>query len=465
MSVGFRLPSRYEDLDEAFRGRLKPEHDLLAAVKTAFAAMKVSGGIRFLPVFGKSGSGKSCAAFELSTHLPETLVVPFPREAVEDSTAFSRFMDVEMPLLPAAKPLILVIDQYEEAASTRENIPSQFVERLSLLDRSAQARRPMLFLWLTTSQDFQRLLVQATTRNRRILVREDFSLSGPPREDWPGIIQETFEFHNVGKPLADLGVLVDELKEVARTEATLGLAIERVGLKVAEKEPSLQDISKYQVIMLWPVTDGTRIATVGSFTSVREGYRLDWNTWYRELSAEDQAQLPLQAFNRARLYFDVRLVPIAAADLHPLCGDLDDEDFQLQPSYLKRFEKSHFYSIVKGTWNAEKFSRLRERESERAEEARVWYADVTETPTALGKRIAKILRALDIQAEHEQPIESPHGTVRADVLAERPGATQDRVIIELKAYSPENTMPSSIRDAVRTTLRRHAHLAGFLPRQ
>ena len=87
MSV--RLPSRYEDLDTAFRGRLKPNHSLLAVAKAAFAAMEISGGIRFLPVFGESGSGKSSAALEIGTHLPDLHVEQLPRLAIENPGALS----------------------------------------------------------------------------------------------------------------------------------------------------------------------------------------------------------------------------------------------------------------------------------------------------------------------------------------------------------------------------------------
>ena len=80
-----RLPSRYEDLDTAFRGRLKPNQSLISIVKRAFASMEISGGIRFLPVFGQSGSGKTSAALEIGTHLPELYVEQLPREAVEDN--------------------------------------------------------------------------------------------------------------------------------------------------------------------------------------------------------------------------------------------------------------------------------------------------------------------------------------------------------------------------------------------
>ena len=93
-----RLPSRYEDLEPAFRGRLKPNRSLLSLVDQAFKSIEVSGGIRFLPIFGESGSGKTSAALEIGTHLPGVYVQQLPRNAIEDSsllTSTLRQMDDE----------------------------------------------------------------------------------------------------------------------------------------------------------------------------------------------------------------------------------------------------------------------------------------------------------------------------------------------------------------------------------
>ncbi len=217
--------------------------------------------------------------------------------------------------------------------------------------------------------------------------------------------------------------------------------------------------------MLWPVTDGLRITRVQQFTDPRQGYKLDWNSFYRQLNSDDQQQLPVKEYNRARLYFDMRLVPIAAADLHPLCRELERIDFEPGASYLDRFKNTHFYSIISGEWSAERYAPLRERESKRADEARDWYAGVTNSPTQLGRRIAKCLQMLDISADHEREVKSPHGKVRADVLIDRTPIVPPNIIVEIKAFSPENTMPSTICQAIQTTLKRHAQFAGFLQRQ
>lgn len=461
-----RLPSRYEDLDEGFRGRLRPIPALLELIQRARNGMSVNGGIRFVPIFGRSGSGKSSAAREIGTHMPEVSVLTLSRDDIESLEYLRQTLSRNVVRTPLAQVRVAVIDQYEEVVAAKEEVPSRFVEWLSLIDRDSEFNRHgWVFVWLTTSRAFRDLLVAATTRNRRVLLAKDFEISGPPKADWGAIIEDTFEFHNGGKPLADFGLLPADVHDAVVEADTIGATIESIGQGVGARFQALQDISAYQVVMLWPVTDGQRISTLLRFVDGREGYRLDWNAWYRELNEVDRLQLPLAAFNRARLYFDVRLVPVAAADLEKLCVDLDAEAVELHASYLERFAATHYHAIVAGSWDPGKYSPLRERESKRAENARKWYASVTAQPTKVGRRLAMVLQNLGLRAKHEEEIVTTHGRVRADVLSHRPGTTQTKVITELKVYSPENTMPSTIRDAVRTTLRRHAQLAGFLQRQ
>lgn len=426
--------------------------------------MQVSGGIRFLPMFGKSGTGKSSAAFELATHLPEARVVALSRQAIEDRSRLEAEVQSVRRSMSRDDLLIAVIDQYEEAVAERGAIPTAFVETLALLDRGELRSYPVLFIWLTTSQEFQRRLADATTRNRRILVSADFELLGPSHDTWPQIIEETFRFHNQDRDLADYELLEQDLRALAGSQDSLGDAIEAAGQRLFAYTRSLHDLSTYLVVILWPVTDGLRIQRIQQFTDARQGYKLEWNAWYRTLNSEDQRQLPLPEFNRARLYFDVRVVPVAAADLHSLCQDLANPTDPLHKTYLKRFEKTHFFSVVSGQWNPDVYSPLRERESQRAQAARTWYEGVTTNPVGLGKRIARILTELGQPAEHEQTVESPHGRVRADVLVRRASPNRT-VIVELKAYSAENTMPSTICGAIQQTLKRHAQFAGFLQRQ
>ena len=460
-----RLPSRYEDLDPAFRGRLRPNRPLVDLVQLANRSMSVSGGIRLLPIYGRSGSGKTSAARELSTHLPQTRVFELSRPAILSEATLLKEIREAHGQRAHPQLLIAVIDQYEENTQ-HSAVPSQFVERLSLFDRGELRERPILFLWLTTSWDFQRELVDATRRNTRMLLAPDFELVGPDQSEWADIVEETFAFHNHEQSLADFEVLHRDIEAEAYSSPTLGTTIERVGQRLIDPSSQLQDLSQYQVVMLWPVTDGLRISRVTAFANARDGYTLDWNAFYRALNEDDRRTLPLAEMNRARLYFDVRLVPIAAADLQALSANLDDPDFEPSQSYLSRFKKSHFFSIVNETWDPSAYAPLRERESERASKAREWYdAVATSHPTQLGRRIARCLTLLGLDAEHERSIKSPYANIRADVAVDRWRDSRSTCIVELKAFGAEGTMPSSIKDAIRTTLKRHAHFAGFLPRQ
>ena len=303
--------------------------------------MKVEGGVRFAPIFGESGSGKSSATIQLGTHLPAYEVKVLSAAALESTDALNAEIS-DHRYDPSGKPLIAVIDQFEETAAEKAAIPSNFVEKVALLDRSHKGR-PVLFLWLTTSRAFQEQLSAATSRNTRILVQGDFEVQGPARAEWPDIIKETFSFHNNEKDLADFEILDSDVKFIANEATTLGSAIGQVGRQLARYLAEPLDLSEFQVVMLWPVTDGLRIETLNRFASPRQGYRINWSTFVSQLNPRDRAELPLSELNKARLYFDVRLVPIAAADLQRVCGGIDNPSFKLSKSYLDRFASTHFF--------------------------------------------------------------------------------------------------------------------------
>ena len=458
-----RLPSRYEDLDAGFKGSLRPNENLIEKTKAAFKSIAVTGGIRFLPIFGLSGSGKSCATLELSTHLPEIDVVKLESAVIEDPSKLGSAFS-EKTFLENRKPLVAVVDQFEEAAKGREQIPTQFVEKLAALDASFK-ERPVLVIWLTTSEDFRDQLVAATKRRSRILVEASFEIVGPARSAWAEIISDTFSYHNSGRELADFEILDSTIDTIATDSETIGSAIEGVARKLADASPDLVDLSDYQVVMLWPVTDGQRIQTLNTFSSPRQGYKVNWYAFYNQLNSNDKKQLPLEGLNKARLYFDLRLVPIAAADLAGICTPLNQPPKDVIKSSIDRFQKTHLVSVIAGGHDAASFSPLRERsDSRRGRDALEWYKGATRNPVGIGKQIANALKSIGIQADHEQDVRSPYSTQRADVLVRR-SEKPTRLIVELKAYSPENTRPSDVSSQIRSTLTKLARFAGFIERQ
>jgi len=72
---------------------------------------------------------------------------------------------------------------------------------------------------------------------------------------------------------------------------------------------------------------------------------------------------------------------------------------------------------------------------------------------------------LELDAKHEVSLKTEYSAVRADVFVEASEPENKKRIIELKVFSSENTMPSSIKDQIKITLRRHAQFAGFLQKQ
>jgi adenylate kinase family enzyme len=461
--MNISLPSRYEDIDEAYRGRLEPNKELIATVQKAIKAMQISGGIRFLPVFGKSGSGKSCGSRELSRHLPETHVFLLAREEIENQDKLLKRLSNEK--ITPAQCYIALIDQFEEQVVGRENIPTEFVEKISILDRTELKNEKILFLWLTTDIPFQQKLERACSRNTRLLIDKNFTIHGPDKSDWLRIVEETFSFHNSEKPLSDFNIVSTDIEKIILKCETIGRCLESTAELLAENIPDIQNLSEYQIILVWPVADDTRMQRVLQFTRPREGYLLNWDAWKRELNSQDQATLPLHEYNRARLYFDMRLVPIRVADIHKLCNDLDNPSPTFGQTYLDWFKKTHLYHIISGNWDNYDYNPVRTRTSARGDDAKQWYDTVTTQPTKIGKRLSLVLKELGEKAEYEQEITSKYSTIKADIFVEPNQGNTKEKIIELKVYSSKSTVPSSIKDQIKVTLRRHAQFAGFLQRQ
>jgi hypothetical protein len=381
-----KLPDRYEQIEADFRGRLRPNQELISEIQRSIKSCKIQGGVRFLPIYGRSGAGKTSAALELGTHLPDIVVIPVLGGRAGDKSYILDEIRKAKTIRPDCVP-VLVIDQYEEEVAEKENIPSQFIETISLLDRNELKDEPALFLWLTTSPEFRDKLSLAARRNERILGTDKFEIAGPAKSDWPMIIEELFEFHNPGEQLADYQVLDEQLKMISFKSPTIGHAIRETAVELSESIAPLHDLSRYTVYMLWPVSDGIRLQRIQQFSEPRQGYRLNWNAWYRQVSGALK-NAPLVELNKARLYFDLRLIPIQVADMHMLFKSLDDETPKLGSSYLDQFKRSHFYSILSGNWSPEAYTPMRERpESRRAEEAQAWYASVTSQPAKVGRRL------------------------------------------------------------------------------
>lgn len=220
------------------------------------------------------------------------------------------------------------------------------------------------------------------------------------------------------------------------------------------------------MILIWPCADTTRHQRITQFTLPREGYKLNWDAFTRELNDSDRSQLPLHEYNRTRLYFDVRLVPLKVADLYKLCTDLDKDNPDFGNTYLDWFKRTHFYQLAAGIWNQANYNPARDVEdSKRATEAEAWYnSGITQNPVKLSKRIARILSALGLSADYEKELSSHYSTIKADIFCSPIPQNDKKIIIEMKAFSSENTMPSTIKEQIKITLRRHAQFAGFISR-
>lgn len=456
-----RLPSRFENLDPRFHVHLIPDRPLLNVTRSTIAAMHVAGGVRLLPVYGASGSGKTSAAMQLRSLSTEFQVFALEHDLISQG-GLAQAVKREQNRRPGERACVGIIDQYEESVGDRNELVARFVGQLTSLDRSEIVQRPTLILWLTPSKEFQAALVEsAREKNARLVSVDDFILQGPPRAEWAGIIDRTFEFHNAGMSLADVGFVRPQLDDAVDKSDTLGESINRVGEQLVTAFPVSNDLEQYRVIILWPVADTLSLSRVISLSDAREGYSFNWNKWYWELNLRDRAQLPHEALNLTRILVDLRVVPLPVGQMHPSFINLDAPHPALSAGALAPLARSHLAQIVQDRWDPSTYRPMAITSSDTALRAMRWYETVRRRPTDLGQRLALCLRQLGLDAQYESTIDSDFSVVRADVRVRKHPRSD---LIELKAFAPRSTNGSNIRYQIRATLRKYAQLGGLLGR-
>jgi hypothetical protein len=453
-----KLPNRYEDLDPAFHGKLVPDRNFIAIVNDAFKSMQMGGGVRFLPVYAPSGTGKSSATFALQRHLQELKVIKLPKSVVLDQATLRTFILDQVAQAADKKP-VFVVDNYEFPT---EVVSKSFVELVSEMDRDELRTRPTLFVWISHEAKNMSALVDAAQMNKRLYLTTGFEILGPNRNsDWADVIEETFRFHNNNISLADSGVTRQDIDKIVKSAPSLGEAISVVGGRVKTRD--LRDMSKYRVILLWPFTDGVGLNVIRQFSDPRQGYKLDWSAFEKHFNKKDLEQLPLAELNQARMQFDFRLVPIRAADVQQFCGGNESGSTKVVKSHVENLKKSHFYSVLDDSWQNSVYGPMKTHmESDRSVAASKWYSEATSNPGVIHNRLAAALSYCGFVAKVEEVVDSDHSQVRADVAVTRDAS---QVLIELKVFSAANTTASTVRDSIKSTLRKYAQLGGHLQRQ
>jgi energy-coupling factor transporter ATP-binding protein EcfA2 len=203
------LPARFENLYECVgsdvaRLLVRPKSDTIAALETASLAISARGEGMFVPLFGKSGRGKTTLARSLSGFLSSnyTETVDYKGKVEYDSLE-EAVLETRKKLNANDQKIIPINLDHRES-----NPPSE--QELAEIKRFLRSPSPgsrCIVFWPETSkktaEDIAKRYIDVAGRQA---IRLPLTVEGPARETWKSIATDTLQIANNLSSVEHLGV-------------------------------------------------------------------------------------------------------------------------------------------------------------------------------------------------------------------------------------------------------------------
>lgn len=234
MSDLITIPNRFESLQAAFGGEIKPlivsnEDDLQAFIRMREQARVQNGGLLTF-LLGTSGVGKTTSVHSASINLPDVfapVLTVLPEIAYREAAAW---IDNNLP--PSSSKATLVLFDGREVSDDEVGL-RQF---LSSLNQILRRRPDVVFCWPTTDSSWHEKIrdIARTIGGQNFAPAEgDHNIQGPPPGEWPNVLERLLI--QFGKTYDDIGVASDLVGEVCAQSSTVGDFLTKIGSIIADR--------------------------------------------------------------------------------------------------------------------------------------------------------------------------------------------------------------------------------------
>ncbi len=273
-----RLPSRFESLvaaigPEVAQILVAPEDHVLDVFRECALHIKARGRGLFLPLYARSGTGKTTLVTSVGSWLPEEFG-PTARLAGGDVSA-DRLRQIAEALsddhgLPANEKRVLVIN-----VDDRESDPpsdKELSQIKSFLRENGVGSRSLVVWPETSLTTATKMATDFEERAGKSPVSIPARVSGPPIESWQDTAVATLKLVNGLDSLEELGV--DPRTYDPRTEQTLGDFLDRIGNDfVALLAKLLAETRKPLRVIIGMASESGKAGVLGELTgSSRYGF-------------------------------------------------------------------------------------------------------------------------------------------------------------------------------------------------
>ena len=247
-----RVPDRFEALEiddaDVLRGVIVPVDASLTAVDARFADIYRTGRGGLLILKGISGAGKTTFANTIALFRERVATISIDG-TTDISTALSN--------LPTSEtPRIVVISGREALGEVSRPEIEQYLHAINTFVRSASGRSSLV-LWPVNMQGLADILKEtATELGGDALLGLDNQVhvfTGPAKDKFTAIAEQTIGALNEGASLANLGITEDRANEIAERSDTIGSFLLRIGSQLAENIAAVQGLLPAEQLHVWTI--------------------------------------------------------------------------------------------------------------------------------------------------------------------------------------------------------------------
>ncbi|MGW4479403.1 hypothetical protein [Rhodococcus triatomae] len=267
-----RVPDRFEALAgedaSTLRGVVSPVEASLQAIDRRFVEIRSAGRGGLMILKGVSGAGKSTFAKTINLFREVSVcAIDSQQDLIESLRS----------LEPSPTPRIVIVEGREALGEVARESIEAYLHAINSFVRSSRGITTLVVWPINTDQMLELLTSIANNIGAESLlgIEDQFHLfSGPPRDQFIKIADQTIGALNQGASLYNLGLSTESAEELAESSSTIGQFLGRVRIQLHTNIETVNGLMPQEPLRVWTVvvSEPNAESGVNAVTRGRDAY-------------------------------------------------------------------------------------------------------------------------------------------------------------------------------------------------
>ena len=247
------IPDRFDMLQRSYQADLQgiiyPVHETIQYLQSVFMNMGASRRGDFLIFRGEPGSGKSTFLHTLPIFIPAAEIF-----SIQPHTSIPQALQNSQPVQKDLR--VIIIEGREALGETSQQEIETSIHSINQFLRSERGERTII-VWPANTDHLSNILeTSAKNVGGDSLLgvnNSQYFFTGPPKESFLQIANNTISVLNQGATLSDLGVSLAAAESIAHRSSTIGQYLGNIRSELLKNRQHVQQLLEYEKCKLWIV--------------------------------------------------------------------------------------------------------------------------------------------------------------------------------------------------------------------